>query len=95
MFLDLKSISMFSTIAILIIMSSLLLIVGVSISDISDNEYDDLKYLEFFEFPLFFGSSLFMFEGDTVAMNIQDSMKKPKDFKYITMIGLGIITVFC
>ena len=95
MFLDLKSISFFSTIAIVIILSSLLMILGIAISDISENEYDDLKYLEFFEFPLFFGSSIFMFEGDTVAMNIQDSMKNPKHFKYITMIGLGIITMFC
>lgn len=94
MFLDLKQISYFSTISICFILSSLWIILGISISDIPETNYDDLKYLEFFEFPLFFGSSIFMFEGDVVAMNIQDSMKKPRDFRKLSIIGLGIVTVF-
>jgi amino acid permease len=95
MFFDLKMISYSCMISIFLIFSGLLLIIGISISDIPDNHsYDELKYTEFLDFPLFFGVAMFMFEGDVIAMNIQDSMQKPKQFKMLTYIGLSIVTVF-
>ncbi|CAI2366680.1 unnamed protein product [Moneuplotes crassus] len=95
MFMDLKSISLFSTISIFLIVHCLFLILGVSISDIPDSNFDEITYLEYFEFPLFFGASVFMFEGDMVCMNIQDSMKNPKRFKLLSFCSLTFITVMC
>ncbi|CAI2365870.1 unnamed protein product [Moneuplotes crassus] len=95
MFMDLKSISFFSTISIFLIVHSLFLILGVSISDIPDQNWENITYLEYFEFPLFFGAAIYMFEGDMVCMNIQDSMKRPQDFKVLSFICLIFITFMC
>jgi hypothetical protein len=76
MFFDIKTISHLSLISVLLISVSWVTILGISISDIHErNQRDDFKYLEFFEFPLFYGVSIFMFEGDVIALNIEDSMK--------------------
>jgi len=36
-----------------------------------------------------------MFEGDVVALNIEDSMIKPKDFSKVSSIGLLFVTIMC
>lgn len=67
----------------------------MSISDIPKHSQEDFKFVDFFEFPLFFGLSIFMFEGDVVALNIEDSMIKPKSFFKVSLTGLSFVTIMC
>jgi len=74
-FVDMKQISYLSLTALVIISAWLMTIMGLWISDIDREPKDDFKYADFFEFPLFFGVSLFLFEGDVICINVENSMK--------------------
>mmetsp|Transcript_14881 Transcript_14881/g.13081 ORF Transcript_14881/g.13081 Transcript_14881/m.13081 type:complete len:179 (+) Transcript_14881:651-1187(+) len=94
MFFNMKSISYISLFALVMMSSGLIFILGFSISDFSHNEsYGEIEYFRLSGLPLFYGISMFMFEGDSIIINVEDSMKKPKDFFKVSFFSMIIITV--
>ena len=89
MYLNIKQISYISMISILLIALSLGSLFGKSIADINKGDKDNFRYFEFLEYPLFFGVAIFMFEGDIVVINIENSLKKPRQI--YSLIPLTLI----
>lgn len=48
----------------------------------------DVKYFDIVNFPLSFGVSIFVFEGNCASLQIETSMKEPKKFKYVSFITI-------
>jgi proton-coupled amino acid transporter len=94
MFLDLKRLSYLSMFGLVILVVNLIIIFAVSLNDIRQSKGEgDIVYVNFTGLPLFFGVAVFMFEGDTTALNIEDSMEKPKSFTKMTAVGILFITL--
>ena len=92
MFLNIKQISYISMISIVLIALSLGSLFGKSIADINQGDKDNFRYFEFIEYPLFFGVWIFMFEGDIVVVNIENSLRRPRQI--YSLIPLTLIIAF-
>lgn len=92
-FVDMKKISYLSLIALGILIACLITIMGFVLSDMNREDKDDFKYADFFEFPLFFGVSLFLFEGDVICINVENSMKKPTNYWKVPAVVIPIVIV--
>jgi hypothetical protein len=90
-FVDMKKISYLSLIALGILIACLMTIMGFVLSDMNREDKDDFKYADFFEFPLFFGVSLFLFEGDVIWINVENSMKKPTNYWKVPAVIIPIV----
>lgn len=98
MFFNIKQISYISMISIILISLSLGSLFGKSIADINNGDKDNFKYFEFLEYPLFFGVAIFMFEGDIVVINIENSLRKPRQIYSLIpltlVVGLVLNSIF-
>lgn len=81
---------MFSLFAII---SALVLVLYHSVEHIEDVPKTHLKYFDFMNFPYFFGVSIFIFEGNCASLQIETSMKEPKKFKWVSVIGILFVIV--
>lgn len=93
MFFNIKQISYISMISIILISLSLGSLFGKSIADINNGDKDNFKYFEFLEYPLFFGVAIFMFEGDIVVINIENSLRKPRQIYSLIPLTLVVALV--
>lgn len=69
-------------------------VIIISLRDISNSSKDDMEYANFIELPLFFGICVFQFEGNTSCLQIENSMKSPKQFRLVSSIGIAIVIIF-
>ena len=49
---------------------------------------NDLKLFDVWNFPYFFGVSIFIFEGNCASLQIETSMREPKKFKWVSVSGI-------
>jgi hypothetical protein len=72
-----KSISYISVFGLLSIVVALLYVIGSDIYEINHPSYSnkERKFVDFTGIPLFFGTALFMFEGNGVAIEIYYQME--------------------
>lgn len=54
---------------------------------------DDVKLFDLASFPLSFGVSIFIFEGNCASLQIETSMKEPQKFKRISIVGILVVIV--
>ena len=95
MFFNLKLISYVSLLSLIFMASGLWLILGFSFNDYAKTEKQgEVNYFQLTGLPLFYGIWMFMYEGDAVVINVEDSMKKPKDFFKVSFTAMMVISFF-
>mmetsp|Transcript_24701 Transcript_24701/g.21935 ORF Transcript_24701/g.21935 Transcript_24701/m.21935 type:complete len:248 (-) Transcript_24701:33-776(-) len=79
-------------------LTCVILVIGASVVssliNISDEPKTNLQYADYMNFPLFFGICVYQYEGNVGCLQIENSMKSPKQFKKASTIGLSSIIVF-
>ncbi|XP_066505571.1 proton-coupled amino acid transporter 1 isoform X2 [Hoplias malabaricus] len=89
---NLKFLAPFSFLANLVMSASLILIYYYSLTHIPNPI--DLPYVgKAIDFPLFFGTSIFAFEGIGVVLPLENKMQKPQSFRMVLYLGMGIVTM--
>ena len=95
MFFHLRLLSYISFVAILLSIASLAIIIGTVFVDLGNDKAEgEPVYFDPVGLPLYFGICVFMYEGDVVALSIQDSMQKPRGFRKVAFSGMIFITFF-
>lgn len=80
--------------AMILLVVNLLAVIVISSDDIKRHRSEgEIKYFVISGIPLFYGVSKFMFEGDYFSLNIEDSMKKPKDMPKIAGLGIFLLSI--
>ena len=93
LFWNIKKISYLSLFSLSAITSALMLVLYHSVEHIDAVPKTDLKYFDIMNFPYFFGVSIFIFEGNCASLQIEASMKDPKKFKSISVIGILFVII--
>lgn len=88
---NLRFLAPLSLVANVVMTASLALIYFYSITNIrypiNLPEVGDLK-----DYPLFFGTAIFAFEGIGVVLPLENKMQKPKSFLLVLYLGMGTVT---
>ena len=93
LFWNIKKISYLSLFSLWAIISALVLVMYHSVEHIDAVPKTDLKYFDLINFPYFFGVSIFIFEGNWASLQIETSMKEPKKFEGVSIIGILFVIV--
>ncbi|MEQ2299510.1 hypothetical protein AMECASPLE_015885 [Ameca splendens] len=88
---NLKYLAPLSLIANLVMTLSLILIYIYSIMNIT-YPIDLPKVGRFKDYPLFFGTAIFAFEGIGVVLPLENKMQRPQRFTEVLYLGMGIVT---
>ncbi|XP_015227021.1 PREDICTED: proton-coupled amino acid transporter 1-like [Cyprinodon variegatus] len=88
---DLKYLAPLSLIANLVMTASLILIYIYSLMNIT-YPIDLPKVGRWKDYPLFFGTAIFAFEGIGVVLPLENKMQKPQRFTEVLYLGMGIVT---
>ncbi|KAK5618979.1 hypothetical protein CRENBAI_006060 [Crenichthys baileyi] len=88
---NLKYLAPLSLIANLVMTVSLILIYIYSIMNIT-YPIDLPKVGRFKDYPLFFGTAIFAFEGIGVVLPLENKMQRPQRFTEVLYLGMGIVT---
>ena len=94
MFWGLRKISYVSFMSLTFVTFVLFGVIGYSINDINKYSKENLRYFDVFNLPLFFGVWVFQFEGNTAWLQIENSMKSPKNFWRVSSVSIAFIIVF-
>uniref|UniRef100_A0AAR2L929 Amino acid transporter transmembrane domain-containing protein n=1 Tax=Pygocentrus nattereri TaxID=42514 RepID=A0AAR2L929_PYGNA len=89
---NLKFLAPFSFVANLVMSASLILIYYFCLTHIP-NPVDLPKVGRAVDYPLFFGTAIFAFEGIGVVLPLENKMQKPKKFSLVLYLGMGIVTM--
>ncbi|XP_005943850.1 proton-coupled amino acid transporter 1 isoform X3 [Maylandia zebra] len=88
---NLKCLAPFSLGANVAMTASLFLIYYYSLTNIS-NPTDLPKVGRAKDYPLFFGTAIFAFEGIGVVLPLENKMQRPQRFTQVLYLGMGIVT---
>ncbi|XP_072519947.1 proton-coupled amino acid transporter 1 [Salminus brasiliensis] len=89
---NLKFLAPFSFVANVVMCVSLVLIYYYCLTHIP-NPVDLPKVGRAIDFPLFFGTAIFAFEGIGVVLPLENKMQKPQSFSMVLYLGMGIVTM--
>ncbi|KAL2077816.1 hypothetical protein ACEWY4_027320 [Coilia grayii] len=88
---NLRVLAPFSTVANLVMAASLVLIYYYSFTNISlPVNLPEVGRAK--DYPLFFGTAIFAFEGIGVVLPLENKMQKPEKFSTVLYLGMGVIT---
>jgi len=93
MFFNLRWISYVSLIGLFLMLSSIFVILSFIFNDFLENNNERVGEIEYFHpngIPLFFGVWIFIYEGSAVLINIENSMRNPKDYFKVSSVGTMI-----
>ncbi|XP_042371074.1 proton-coupled amino acid transporter 1-like [Plectropomus leopardus] len=88
---DLKYLAPLSLVANLVMTASLILIYFYSLTNITYPINLPLVG-QLKDYPLFFGTAVFAFEGIGVVLPLENKMQRPQTFIPVLYLGMGIIT---
>lgn len=88
---NLKYLAPLSLIANLVMSASLVLIYFYSLTHIT-SPIDLPKVGRAKDYPLFFGTAIFAFEGIGVVLPLENKMQRPQRFTLVLYVGMGIVT---
>nr|XP_019939726.1 PREDICTED: proton-coupled amino acid transporter 1-like [Paralichthys olivaceus] len=88
---NLKFLAPLSLVANLVMTASLVLIYFYSITNITDPT-NLPKVGRAKDYPLFFGTAIFAFEGIGVVLPLENKMQRPQSFTVVLYLGMGIVT---
>ncbi|CAN9515217.1 unnamed protein product [Ophioblennius macclurei] len=88
---NLKFLAPLSLVANLVMTASLVLIYFYSLTNIS-YPIDLPKVGQLKDYPLFFGTAIFAFEGIGVVLPLENKMQRPHTFTLVLYLGMGIVT---
>ncbi|XP_069566177.1 proton-coupled amino acid transporter 1 [Brachyistius frenatus] len=88
---NLKYLAPLSLIANLVMTASLILIYFYSLTNIP-YPINLPKVGRAKDYPLFFGTAIFAFEGIGVVLPLENKMQKPQKFNMVLYLGMGIVT---
>ncbi|XP_076877985.1 proton-coupled amino acid transporter 1 [Brachyhypopomus gauderio] len=89
---SLKWLAPFSFVANLVMSASLVLIYYFCLTHIP-SPVDLPKVGRAIDYPLFFGTAIFAFEGIGVVLPLENKMQKPQNFPRVLYLGMGIVTL--
>ncbi|XP_036424411.1 proton-coupled amino acid transporter 1 isoform X1 [Colossoma macropomum] len=89
---NLKFLAPFSFVANVVMSASLILIYYFCLTHIP-NPVDLPKVGRAVDYPLFFGTAIFAFEGIGVVLPLENKMQKPQKFSLVLFLGMGIVTM--
>ncbi|XP_012689828.1 proton-coupled amino acid transporter 1 [Clupea harengus] len=88
---NLSILAPFSTLANLVMAASLVLIYYYCFTNIS-LPIDLPLAGNARDYPLFFGTAIFAFEGIGVVLPLENKMQKPQNFSMVLYVGMGVVT---
>ncbi|XP_029439890.1 proton-coupled amino acid transporter 1-like isoform X2 [Rhinatrema bivittatum] len=89
---NLKYLAVFSLLANIAMLGSLVMIYQYILRDIPDPS--NLPYAAGWRtYPLFFGTAIFAFEGIGVVLPLENKMQRPHQFRAVLFVGMVMVTV--
>ncbi|XP_056238891.1 proton-coupled amino acid transporter 1 isoform X2 [Seriola aureovittata] len=88
---NLKYLAPLSLVANLVMTASLILIYFYSLTNIT-YPFNLPKVGRAKDYPLFFGTAIFAFEGIGVVLPLENKMQRPQSFTLVLYMGMGIVT---
>ena len=90
-----KKLTFINVFALGVILFALATIITYNIIYIRENTFPEreIKYFDAVNFPIFFGIAVLNFEGNPASLNIQASMKKPRNYLWVLWTSAIVTTL--